>query len=52
VQGTGLGLKIIYDIADSYGGNVFLASPPKGYSTCFRLEVPAAKEEDLEAYDV
>lgn len=51
-QGTGLGLKIVYDIASSYGGNVFLVSPPESYSTCFRLEVPAASEEDLEAYDV
>ncbi len=51
-QGTGLGLKIVYDIASSYGGNVFLVSPPEGYSTCFRLEVPAASEEDLEVYDV
>lgn len=51
-QGTGLGLKIVHDIASSYGGNVFLVSPPEGYTTCFRLEVPAASQADLEAYDV
>ena len=52
VQGTGLGLKIVYDIAGSYGGNVGLVSPPEGYATCFRLEIPGASQADLATYNV
>lgn len=37
--GTGLGLKIVSDIATSYGGDVSLAKPSKGYNTCFRFRV-------------
>lgn len=51
VQGTGLGLKIVRDIAESYSGEVRLVAPPEGYSTCFKVEFPAASEAELEAYD-
>ena len=51
VQGTGLGLKIVRDIANSYGGEVSLFAPPEDYVTCFRVEFPAASEAELEAYD-
>jgi signal transduction histidine kinase len=40
LQGTGLGLKIVKDIAESYGGEVVLTTPPDGYATSFRVEVP------------
>jgi len=41
LTGTGLGLKIVYDILSALGGDIYLASPPKGYATNFRLEIPA-----------
>lgn len=39
--GTGLGLWIVKQIADKAGGSVSLSTPPKGYSTCFELVLPA-----------
>lgn len=50
-QGTGLGLKIVSDIVEGYGGEVFLAPPPPGFATSFRVEIPAATDEQIEAYD-
>lgn len=49
LQGSGLGLKIVRDIAESYGGGVALVDPPNGYATCFRVEIPAATDEELDA---
>ncbi|NQY68284.1 MAG: sensor histidine kinase [Flavobacteriales bacterium] len=47
--GTGLGLKIIRDIIESYGGEVFVSSPKKGFSTTMRIEIPKNQEvEDNE----
>ena len=40
VVGTGLGLKIVSDILTAYGGTIELVSPPKGYVTCFRIDLP------------
>ena len=50
IQGTGLGLKIVDDIATSYNGDVSLVAPQKGYATCFRIEFPEATPKELEAY--
>ncbi len=47
LTGTGLGLKIIKDIVSSYQGKIYLDRPLSGYSTCFRIEIPKAKREDL-----
>lgn len=47
LAGTGLGLKIVKDILINYNGDITLTEPPKGYSTCFRIEVPRAKEEEI-----
>ncbi len=47
LTGTGLGLKILKDIIESYSGEIFLDNPPKGYSTNFRIELPKAKKEDI-----
>ncbi len=50
IQGTGLGLKIVDDIATSYNGDVSLVASQKGYATCFRIEFPEATPKELEAY--
>ena len=50
LQGTGLGLKIVSDIATSYNGDVSLVLPPAGYSTCFRIEFPEVTAAELETY--
>ena len=42
--GTGLGLKIVSDIASSYGGDVRLATPSKGYSSNFEFRIPSNKK--------
>ncbi|MBI5298231.1 MAG: ATP-binding protein [Chloroflexi bacterium] len=49
--GTGLGLKILKDIVTSYNGEINLVGAPRGYVTCFRIEIPEASKEQLEAYD-
>lgn len=40
LTGTGLGLKIIKDIVESYGGEIFVDEPTQGYNTTFRIEIP------------
>jgi signal transduction histidine kinase len=39
--GTGLGLWIVRQIAANVAGEVRVAEPPTGYSTCFELTLPA-----------
>ena len=51
MQGSGLGLKIVRDIVEGYGGRVTLVDPPQGYVTCFRIEVPLAKDNDLKRFE-
>jgi signal transduction histidine kinase len=51
LEGSGLGLKIVRDIARSYGGDVSLVEPPPTYVTSFRFEVPAATDDDILASD-
>lgn len=45
--GTGLGLKIIKDIVESYNGEIMLVGAPRGYTTCFRIELPKATDEEI-----
>ncbi|MEX0313647.1 MAG: sensor histidine kinase, partial [Allomuricauda sp.] len=40
LTGIGLGLKIVKDIVESYGGEIFVDNPTKGYNTTIRIEVP------------
>jgi PAS domain S-box-containing protein len=43
--GTGLGLSIVLGIVREHGGQVHVASPPRGGAT-FSLEFPAARSEE------
>jgi signal transduction histidine kinase len=52
LTGTGLGLKIIRDIVESYGGEITIESPELPYKTCLRIELPKATEEEISQYDV
>lgn len=43
--GTGLGLKIVADIAESVGGRAEVVDPPDGYVTTIRITVPAGSPD-------
>lgn len=43
LTGTGLGLKIVSDIIESYNGYVYVTTPHDGYTTTLRVEVPETK---------
>lgn len=38
--GTGLGLKIVKDIVDSYKGDICVIDPKDEYSTCIQIRIP------------
>lgn len=44
MSGTGLGLKIVKDIIQGYGGLIYVKEPIKGFSTTIRIELPYNKE--------
>ena len=48
LTGTGLGLKIVKDIIEGYGGEVFVTSPKAGFSTTIRIELPKTEIVDYE----
>lgn len=50
LTGTGLGLKIVKDIIQTYGGTIELIKPEPEYSTCFRVELPLATAKQKEEY--
>lgn len=45
--GTGLGMKIVRDILDAAGGSIEVVQPPSDFSTCIRLNVPRAREDQI-----
>lgn len=48
LTGTGLGLKIVKDIIEGYGGEVFVTKPKDNFSTTIRIELPKTEIEDYE----
>ena len=48
MTGIGLGLKIVSDIIESYGGEIFVHTPNKGFKTTIRVELPENKQIEEE----
>jgi signal transduction histidine kinase len=44
--GTGLGLKIVKDIVEFYGGQIFVTSPLSEFKTTIRIEIPKNNNEN------
>lgn len=47
--GMGMGLKIVRDIVETADGQILLSNPLPGFSTCFRVLVPEAGDEEIPA---
>lgn len=52
LTGTGLGLKIVRDIIESYNGEISIENAPKDYTTNIMIKVPIAKQGEIEEYDL
>jgi signal transduction histidine kinase len=50
LTGTGLGLKIVRDIVQTYGGTIEVVKPETNYNTCFRIEIPLVTAKQKEEY--
>jgi signal transduction histidine kinase len=49
--GSGLGLKIVRDIAEAYDGSAYLTEAEPPFVTSIRFEVRSATDEELEEYE-
>ncbi|TRV24383.1 MAG: sensor histidine kinase [Microcystis flos-aquae Mf_WU_F_19750830_S460] len=45
--GTGLGLKIVRDILDAAGGDIEVVEPLATFTTCIRINVPRARDDQI-----
>lgn len=45
LRGTGLGLKILKDIVEGYGGKIEVTSPLSNFQTTIRIEIPKKREK-------
>ena len=52
ILGTGLGLKIVKDIVESYKGKIYVVSPKGDYATCMRIEIPKLNIKEYEKYEL
>jgi len=50
LTGTGLGLKIVRDIVESYNGEISIENAPEGFSTNIKIRIPIAKPEEIKEY--
>lgn len=48
LTGTGLGLKIVKDIIEGYGGEVFVTKAKQDFTTTLRIELPKTDINDYE----
>lgn len=44
--GSGLGLKIVADVAELYGGAASIGEPDTGFTTCLQIDLPRASTEE------
>lgn len=44
-KGTGLGLRIVADIAEAYGGSVSVVSPSENYNCCIEFRIPVSEDQ-------
>jgi signal transduction histidine kinase len=50
LTGTGLGLKIVRDIVESYNGEITIENAPANFSTNIKISIPIAKPEEIREY--
>ncbi|MEH0788925.1 sensor histidine kinase [Vibrio alginolyticus] len=48
-RGMGLGLSITEQIIEELDGEITVVDPSSGYSTCIKIQLPRAKEEEIPA---
>ncbi|MBQ0767818.1 MAG: ATP-binding protein, partial [Bizionia sp.] len=51
LSGTGLGLKIVRDIIESYNGEISIENSPEGFSTNFKILIPIATQEEIDEHE-